>query len=74
MQVITKAGGNQYRGSLYAGFEDDRWQARNIDADQIARGAASATGFEPGEANRLDAYRDLNGDIGGFVRKDRLWW
>ena len=74
VQVITKAGGNQYRGSLYAGFEDDRWQARNIDDDQIARGAVSAAGFAPGEANRLDAYHDLNGDIGGFVRKDRLWW
>ena len=45
MQVITKSGGNQYRGSLYAGFEDDRWQARNIDDGQIARGAASAPAF-----------------------------
>ena len=74
MQVITKSGGNHYRGSVYAGFEDERWQARNIDAGQIARGAASAAGFPPSEANRLDAYHDLNGDIGGFVRKDRLWW
>ena len=74
VQVVTKSGGNQYRGSFYAGFEDDRWQARNIDAGQIARGAASAAGFPPGEANRLDGYHDLNGDIGGFVRKDRLWW
>ena len=74
VQIITKSGGDQYRGSLYAGFEDDRWQARNIDDDQIARGAASAAGFAPDEANRLDAYHDLNGDIGGFVRKDRLWW
>ena len=30
--------------------------------------------FHQSEANRLDAYHDLNGDIGGFVRKDRLWW
>jgi hypothetical protein len=74
VQAITKSGGNQYRGSVYTGYESERWQARNIDADQIARGAASAAGFRAAEANRLDAYRDLNGDIGGFVRKDRLWW
>ena len=74
VQVITKSGGNQYRGSFYAGYEDDRWQARNIDAAQTARGAASAASFPSSEANRLDGYHDLNGDIGGFVRRDRLWW
>jgi hypothetical protein len=74
LQAITKSGGNQYRGSFYAGYENEAWQARNIDEGQIARGAASAVGLAPDEANRLDSYRDLNGDVGGFVRKDRWWW
>jgi hypothetical protein len=73
-QIVTKAGGNQYRGSVYVGYQGERWQARNIDADQIARGAASNAGFSPSEANRLHGYRDLNADIGGFIRKDRAWW
>ena len=74
VQVITKSGGNQYHGGLYVGYSNARWQARNIDGGQIMRGAASAAGFPPDEANRLDAYRDVDADIGGFVRKDRLWW
>ncbi len=74
VQVIAKSGGNQYRGALYGGYENARWQGYNVDEDQIARGAASAAGFSPRQSNRLDAYHDFNGDIGGFVRKDRLWW
>ena len=72
--IVTKSGGNQYRGSVYAGVETERWQGRNIDDEQIARGAAGGAGVSPSDANRLHAYHDLNADIGGFIRRDRVWW
>lgn len=74
MQFSAKSGGNQYRGTLYADYEDRRWQSFNVDQGQISRGAAGGHGFEPRDANRLWRYRDVNADAGGFIIKDRLWW
>jgi hypothetical protein len=74
MQVITKSGGNQYRGAFYAAFADGRWQAHNIDAGQVTRGAPRATGLAPEETNRLNRYHDVNADVGGRLKRDRAWW
>ena len=74
MQFVTKSGGNRYAGSLYAGYERESWQSRNIDERQIEQGAAVAANLPARDANRLLRYRDLNGDVGGFLVKDRLWW
>jgi hypothetical protein len=74
MQIVTKAGGNRYRGLVYADYENEDWQAFNIDAQQISRGASGSGGLSPRDANRLSRYRDINADAGGYIRKDRLWW
>jgi carboxypeptidase family protein len=74
LQVVTKSGGNQHRGSMYLDYEHRSWQAFNIDEDQIARNPQFATDLPAREANRLWSYRDANVDGGGPVRKDRLWW
>lgn len=74
MQVLTNSGGNRYRGSVYAAIAPESWQARNVDADQIGRGAASSREVPATSANRLAGYHDVNADVGGFIRKDRLWW
>jgi hypothetical protein len=73
-QFIVKSGGDQYHGSMYADYEHRAWQSINIDADQIARGASQGGGLGPRDANRLWSYRDVNGDIGGFIKKNRAWW
>ena len=74
LQIVTKSGGDRYRGSLYAAYEDQRWQAHNIDEEQVALGAPSISVASRREANRLDSYYDVNADVGGFIRKQRLWW
>ena len=74
MQIVTKSGGNRYRGTLYADYENRHWQAFNIDDDQIRRGATGGGGVSPREANRLWSYRDVNADVGGYIRKDAVWW
>lgn len=73
LQVVTKSGGNQPRGSLYLDYEHRNWQALNIDEDQIARNVNFGIDL-PADANRLWSYRDANVDGGGPVSKDRLWW
>jgi hypothetical protein len=67
-QYISKSGGNAFHGSALADYQHERAQSHNIDADQIARGAASRSD------NRLFRYHDTNADIGGPLRRDRLWW
>jgi hypothetical protein len=70
----TKSGSNQYRGTIYAAAEYRRFQASNVDADQVRRGAVSGGGLLPDQVNQLWSNGDLNADVGGFIRKDRLWW
>jgi outer membrane receptor protein involved in Fe transport len=67
-QFISKSGGNNYSGSFYLDYEHETVQSRNIDSEQIGRGA------QGGESNRLHRYHDVNADIGGPVQTDRFWW
>jgi hypothetical protein len=73
-QFTVRAGGNRYRGSVYADVEPRQWQAFNIDADQIARGAEGSVAVAAEETNRIWSYHDINADVGGFIRRDRIWW
>jgi hypothetical protein len=72
--VATKSGSNQYRGTIYGAAEYRRLQSSNVDADQIRRGALTGGGLRPGQVNQLWHNGDVNADVGGFVRRDRLWW
>jgi hypothetical protein len=74
MQFVGKSGGNQYRGTIYADYENRHWQSSNIDEEQVRRGAAGGAGLPPGEANRRWGYHDVNADIGGYLKPDTLWW
>ena len=71
---ISKSGGNDFHGSLYADYENEGIQSRNTDADQEARGLTGAGGLEPSDLNRLTKYHDVNIGAGGFLKRDRLWW
>jgi hypothetical protein len=48
------------------------WQSFNIAAEQIRRGAQGCPALSPREANRLSSYRDVNADIGGYIKPDTL--
>ena len=70
-QLISKSGGNRYTGSFYGDYESKDWQSYNIDDEQIASGVTGGGGLEPRDINRLNSYRDLNADVGGFMKKDQ---
>ena len=74
MQFISKSGGNRYRGTFYADYQRRDWQAFNVDGGQMRRGAEGGTAVPAREANRLWSSHDVNADLGGFIRRDRLWW
>jgi len=73
-QFIAKSGGNTYHGKLYADYENENIQSRNIDAAQEKLGVKGGGGLSATDLNRLHSYHDLNGDVGGFITKDKLWW
>jgi hypothetical protein len=66
LNAVIKSGGNQLRGSFYGDFENESLQGKNVDADQKALGV--------GEGTRTLKYYDVNGDIGGPIKKDKLWY
>ena len=74
MQFVSKSGGNQYRGTLYADFGIRDWQSFNIDEGQVRRGAQGGRGLSPRDANRLWSYHDINADVGGYIKPDTVWW
>jgi hypothetical protein len=67
-QMMIKSGGNQYHGSLYGDYQSSSLQATNITDAQVSRGARDK------DVNRMSVYYDLNADVGGYIKKDALWW
>jgi hypothetical protein len=67
-QMMIKSGGNEFHGSIYADYQNSSLQAHNITDEQVARGIRDK------EVNRMNVYYDFNGDAGGYVRKDAIWW
>lgn len=73
-QFIAKSGGNTYRGGVYLDYYGENFSTRNIDDAQIATGLTGGPAVDVRDLNRTTRYRDINGDLGGYVIKDRLWW
>src|SRR5215472_3706551 len=55
-QFIAKSGGNQYHGRIYADYENENIQSRNIDQSQIDLGVKGAGGLQATDLNRLHSY------------------
>src|SRR5688572_25670548 len=74
MVFVVKSGGNTYHGSAGINYTDGDWQSFNIDDEQIAAGVTGGGGLEPEDTNRLYRYRDDYFQVGGYIKKDKLWW
>ena len=72
--VVSKAGGNTYHGMVYQDYENDKMEAHNIDAAQIALGVRGGGTVATEDINRLVAFHDFHADLGGFIKRDKLWW
>jgi hypothetical protein len=65
VNVITRSGGNQFRGDAFFYYESD-----NTRAQQIVTSQDSLTGMKITPAHRAD----YGADLGGYIRKDKLWF
>jgi hypothetical protein len=66
LNAVIKSGGNQIKGTLYADYQNENLQGSNIDDHLASLGI--------GEGTRTLKYFDLNGDVGGPVMRDKLWY
>ncbi len=71
---VSKSGGNTYRGNFYYDYQNEWMEAYNIDDAQIASGLAGSPTLDVRDLNRLEYFRDFTADLGGYVKKDRVWW
>jgi hypothetical protein len=66
INAVIKIGGNQFHGGAYFDYENPSFQGTNISRAQVLQGAGVGT--------RITEYKDINGDIGGPIVHDRLWF
>lgn len=66
INVIAKAGGNSFAGSLLANFSHKNMQADSLDDDLRARGARN-----PPE---IKSNYEIAGGIGGPIKRDKVWF
>ena len=72
---IAKSGGNSYHGKIHADYQNKGVQSQNIDdsATFLCPGGRCGN-LQPSDLNRLESYYDVNGDVGGYLKRDKLWW
>lgn len=66
LNMVSKDGGNEFRGAVYSSFTNEALQSNNVTADQIALGMTDPA--------RVDSLLDFNPTFGGPLIKDRLWF
>lgn len=64
VNVVTKSGGNDFKGDVFGYFDNDSLQADNEHVGEIVE-QGIPTGF---------TRSDFGADLGGYVLKDRLWF
>ena len=69
INVIPRSGGNKLTGSFYYNFSNNAMQGNNID-DKLR---LENPGL-PNVNSNVIKLQDINGAVGGPVRRDRLWY
>ena len=64
INVVTKSGGNEFHGDVFAYIDRDSLQAENKHEGEAIE-AGLQTGFR---------RSDFGADVGGFILKDRVWF
>jgi hypothetical protein len=67
MNMVPRAGGNTFRGTALANASSPGLQGSNVTARLQARGLTGAS-------TTLKKLADLNGAVGGPIRRDKVWF
>ena len=72
-QFIAKSGGNQFSGEYYLDWYNNSLQGSNLPDKYTTPVAQGGFGFRQG-ANEIDKYYDTAINMGGPIKKDKIWW
>jgi hypothetical protein len=66
VNAIPKDGGNIFSGNVFMSGVQEAWQSNNLTQELKDRGVTTP--------NRILHIRDLNGSLGGPIKRDKLWF
>ncbi len=69
-QMLGKSGGNKFQGEFYQDYESNGMISENI-SKNLPSQFASAIALHSNETSK---YRDSNINVGGPIKKDKVWW
>jgi Carboxypeptidase regulatory-like domain len=72
-QFIAKSGGNTFSGEYYLDWYNNSIQGSNLPDNYTAPLASGGFAFRPG-SNEIDHYYDTAINLGGPIKKDKIWW
>ncbi len=66
LNLSPKEGGNAFHGSLFSAFESSSLQSNNLSPFLASHGVRAV--------DKIGTYRDIDGTLGGPIKKDKLWF
>jgi Carboxypeptidase regulatory-like domain/TonB dependent receptor len=66
LNLSPKEGGNAIHGSIFTGFESNSLQSDNMTPFLASHGVKVL--------DKIGTYRDIDGTLGGPIKKDKLWF
>jgi hypothetical protein len=72
-QFIAKSGGNQFSGEYYLDWYNNSLQGSNIPDSYTVPTAFNNSPIRAG-SNEIDKYYDTAINVGGPIKRDKVWW
>jgi hypothetical protein len=72
-QFIAKSGGNQFSGEQYLDWYNNSLQGSNIPSAYTAPAAFNNSPIRA-HSNEMNRYYDVALNIGGPIKRDKIWW
>src|SRR5438270_10989803 len=77
-QMLGKSGGNKFQGEIYQDYESNGMIGENISKSLPSRflydPATNPGGAIRLHSNETEKYHDSNFNVGGPIKKDKVWW
>ena len=72
-QFIAKSGGNQFNGEYYVDWYNNSLQGSNLPDEYTVPTAFNNSPIRA-HSNEIDRYYDTAINVGGPIKRDKIWW